>query len=72
MNAEEQAKQSQLFTLRVWMEEVGDGRCEVRGQMKHVLSGETSYFREWPDLLALLQQHLTGAPASDKDLNQVT
>ena len=70
MNAEEQIKQSQLFTLRVWMEEVGDGRCEVRGQVKHVLSGETSYFREWPDLQALLQQRLEVTHVSETHVNE--
>jgi len=44
---------SQLFTLRVWQEAVGDGRFEIRGTLKHILSGETHHFRGWP---ALAQQ----------------
>ena len=47
-----------FFTLRIWLEEVEDGRSEVRGQLKHVLTRETSYFREWSDLQALLCRHI--------------
>ncbi len=46
--------QSQLFTVRLWAEDPGDGRAEWRGQVQHVLSGETHYFREWPALIAWL------------------
>ena len=45
---------SDLFTLRLWMEELGDNRTEWRGQVQHVPSGETRYFREWPSLEAFL------------------
>ncbi len=38
---------SQLFTVRVWVEEADAGRREVRMQVRHVLSGETRYFRDW-------------------------
>jgi hypothetical protein len=47
---------SQLFTLRVWMEEVGDGRFEMRGTIKHILSGETHNFREMTMLEQLIEQ----------------
>jgi hypothetical protein len=46
---------SSLFTLRLWVEEVRSGEHEVRMQVKHVLSGETHYFREWHELIAFLQ-----------------
>jgi hypothetical protein len=51
-------QRSHLFTLRVWPEYLGDGRTEWRGQVRHVPSGETYYFREWPALVAALQQEL--------------
>ena len=54
---------SHLFTVRLWMEDLGDGRAEWRGQVQHVLSGETHYFREWPTLLALLRAMLPPAAA---------
>ncbi|HEU5103409.1 MAG TPA: hypothetical protein VFU22_30520 [Roseiflexaceae bacterium] len=46
--------QSQLFTVRLWGEDLGDGRTEWRGKVQHVLSGEAHYFREWPALIAWL------------------
>ena len=46
--------QSQLFTVRLWTEDLGDGRTEWRGKVQHVISGEAHYFREWPTLIAWL------------------
>jgi hypothetical protein len=40
--------------LRVWLEDLGDGKTEWRGQVKHVMSGEARYFRDW----ATLVEHL--------------
>ena len=49
-----------LFLVRLWVEPFADDQREVRMQVKHVLSGETRYFRAWPDLetflLAKLQE----------------
>lgn len=50
--------QSQLFTLRMWLEELGEGRSEWRGKIQHVQSGEVCYFREWSSLVALLEKML--------------
>jgi hypothetical protein len=47
----------QLFTLRVWVEEVGDARLEIRGTLKHVLSGETDNFRGWPALAQQIEKY---------------
>lgn len=44
---------SELFTIRLWMEELGEG-VDYRGQVKHVVSGATRHFREWGDLEAFL------------------
>ena len=46
---------SHLFTVRLWHEDLGDDQVEWRGQVTHVLSGETHYFREWQELEARLQ-----------------
>ena len=43
-----------LFTLRLWVEGFGESRGEVRMQVKHVLSGETCYFRDWSAVVAYL------------------
>ncbi len=53
--------QHHLFTVRLWLEDLGEGRTEWRGKMKHVLSGEVRYFRDWPTLIALLQALLAEA-----------
>jgi hypothetical protein len=54
VDAGRQQHYSHLFTVRLWLENLGDGRAEWRGQLQHVLSGETHYFREWETLIALL------------------
>lgn len=43
-----------LFTVRLWVEALGEGQGEVRMQVQHVLSGETRYFREWKPLISYL------------------
>ncbi len=45
---------SQMFTLRVWSEEIGAGRHEWRGKLHHVATDEVAYFREWAALLPLV------------------
>ena len=47
---------SQLFTMRVWREELDEGRYEWRGKAQHALSGETRYFRQWEDLIEFVQE----------------
>ena len=49
---------SELFMLRLWPEEFDAGQVEWRGQVRHVTSGRTRYFREWSTLLAFLQETL--------------
>lgn len=45
---------SQLFTIRLWMEELDERRREYRGQVKHVVTGVTRNFRDWSDLKQFL------------------
>lgn len=61
---EEWQHSSQLFTLRLWREELGNGEAEWRGRVQHVTSGEVCYFRKWPTLIDFLQLVLS---ASDKE-----
>jgi len=49
---------SQLFTLRVWPEEVDEGETEWRGKLQRVVDGDTFYFRDWGAMLVLLRQIL--------------
>jgi hypothetical protein len=57
---------SYLFTVRLWIEELGYGQREVRMQVKHVLSGETRYFRTWPDVGAFLLAKLQEVEAASR------
>jgi hypothetical protein len=47
-----------LFTVRLWLEDLGEGQTEWRGEVHEVLSGERRYFRDWPTLVAFLQAML--------------
>jgi hypothetical protein len=51
---------SHLFTVRVWSEEVEEGRAEWRGKAQYVsdMEGESHYFRDWPGLVAWLEKML--------------
>jgi hypothetical protein len=51
--------QSQLFTVRLWQEALGNDLTEVRAEVRHVLSGETRYFRDWDLMIAYLHTKLT-------------
>ena len=60
---------SQLFTVRVWREELADEQHEWRGKVQHVNSGEAFYFRRWSELgvrlEAWLEQEDSTGPAID-------
>jgi len=50
---------SQLFSVRVWREELAENQHEWRGKVQHVASGEASYFRDWDGLLMYLKEMLS-------------
>ena len=58
VHADDPWSHSQLFTVRVWYELLEADRWEVRMQTRHILSGETRYFREWSLLAAYLVSKL--------------
>jgi hypothetical protein len=62
--SEQHGARSHLFTLRVWSEEIGNGRVEWRGKLQHVTTGEAVYFREWAALLPVLLLMLRHAGAT--------
>lgn len=66
MNTSRQHYHSHLFTVRLWLEDLGEGRTEWRGQVRHVLSGEVRYFRDWPALITLLLAMLQAAEERDR------
>jgi hypothetical protein len=65
-NAGQPPHRSHLFTVRLWLEDLGEGRTEWRGQVRHVLSGEVRYFRDWPTLITLLLAMLHTAEERDR------
>jgi hypothetical protein len=54
-------QRSQLFMLRVWLEDLGNGQTEWRGKVQHVNSGEARYFHDWAILEAFVES-LIGKP----------
>jgi hypothetical protein len=58
MDKAQPAARTHLFTVRVWLEELGAGQREWRGEVRDVVSGEVRYFRDWPTLVALVQAML--------------
>ena len=49
---------SHLFTVRLWLEPLGNGQTEWRGKGQHVPGGEAQYIRDWPALQAFLERRL--------------
>ncbi len=49
------AQNSHLFTLRLWLEDLGSGKTDWRGKVQHVNSGEARYFRDWSTLESFLE-----------------
>jgi hypothetical protein len=62
---------SHLFTLRLWREGLGNGQTDWRGKVRHVASGETRYFRDWPTLQAFLQEVVHKVDAEAAALDQM-
>ncbi len=56
MEQEQQHPHSHLFTLRRWEVALGEGNAEWRGRVQEIASGETTFFRDWPGLVATLSR----------------
>jgi hypothetical protein len=61
-------QRSHLFTVRIWSEVLGGGQTEWRGQVRHVTSGETRYFRDWSSLVTYLVQMLEQLEGGEDDV----
>ncbi|MDE3089019.1 MAG: hypothetical protein KGJ80_06515 [Chloroflexota bacterium] len=55
MNQDPKIPGSRLFTVRVWLEDLGDGKTEWRGKAQCVACGEARYFRDWEKLIEYLR-----------------
>jgi hypothetical protein len=52
-------RRSELFTVRLWQENLGDNQVEWRGKVQHVQGGEAFYFCEWSMLITALLKMLS-------------
>jgi hypothetical protein len=68
MNQPQQLSNTRLFTLRLWREDLGAGQGEWRGEVHDVVSGERRYFRDWPALLASLQDLLEAQEPAEEQI----
>ena len=63
MPTRRQRKDSDLFLVRLWLEDAEGGAAVWCGKVQRVVSGELRYFRNWPSLaetlLAIMDQHST-------------
>lgn len=66
MPSEQPHPHTHLFTVRLWVERYGDDRGEVRIQVRHVLSGETCYFRAWSEVVAFLLAKMQALDAESR------
>jgi hypothetical protein len=60
-DADRSSHSSHLFTMRLWLEEVGGGQIDWRGKVQHVTSGEAQYFRDWRSLEVFVEGLLGGS-----------
>ena len=69
--ADRPAHSSHLFMVRMWPEDLGDGRTDWRGKVQHVNSGEARYFRDWQTLEVfvegLIRRHDEEGPGTGED-----
>ena len=49
---------SYLFTLRMWLEDLGSGEVGWRGKVQHINSGEVRYFYDWSTMLTFVKSQL--------------
>ena len=66
---EDDIRHIHLFAIRIWEHSIENGRTEWRGRVQYAPTGEVHYFRELPDMTALVLQMLSDPldGKSDKD-----
>jgi hypothetical protein len=64
MDPEQVHHRSYLFTVRIWPEAVGE-EIEWRGKVQHVTSGKMCFFRDWPTLVAFLEEILAASEGAE-------
>lgn len=58
IESDQSAQNSQLFMLRLWLEDLGSRNTGWRGKVQHVKSGEVRYFRDWSILEDFIEQKM--------------
>lgn len=59
MHSHTQAGRTHLFTVRLWLELLSEGRTEIRGEVRHVSSGERRFVRDRAGLEAFFAEKLS-------------
>ena len=67
MDEDTQHRRSYFFTVRIWPEDMGDGKIEWRGKAQYLPNGMICYFRDWPALLAFLEKRKPQEENSQED-----
>jgi hypothetical protein len=70
-SSDQPSQNSHLFTLRLWLEDMGRGQTDWRGKVQHVNNGEVRYFREWLTLETFLtdELHMVESQTSHQDID---
>ncbi len=53
-----ESNQTHLYSVRVWKETTEEDTGEYRGQIRHVVSGETRHFRTWLTLIEFIVEQI--------------
>jgi catechol 2,3-dioxygenase-like lactoylglutathione lyase family enzyme len=63
MTREASQQRTNLFTIRVWAEDLGATEVEWRGKVQRVATGEARYFRSWQQLI----DYMTETPSAEEN-----
>jgi hypothetical protein len=58
MRNDTQVRRTCLFTVRLWLEPLDDNHAEIRGEARHVSSGERRFVRDRAGLEAFFAEKL--------------
>jgi len=58
LETEEDRKQAHLFTLRIWLVNRDAPAFEWRGRLQNLHSGEVTFFKNWQEMIACLEENL--------------
>ena len=60
---------SNLFTVRLWLQPLGDGQTEWRSKVQHLPSGEARCFGEWSSLVIFLHRTLSETAITEEQFS---